>query len=115
MTSTENEKKITSYWLIGLAEALLIFAGGFLLLFWKHLPPEVPWLYSLPWGGSQLMSKIWFALTLPIAMAVGGVNLAISRRIRRQDIVVAVVIEGATLLLIVMYLAAFFRVVSIIT
>lgn len=115
MTSTENERKITSYWLIWLAEALLFLAGLFLLLFWKRLPPEVPWLYSLPWGGSQLMPKIWFALTLPIAMAVGGVNLAISRRIRRQDIVVAVVIEGATLLLIVMYLAAFFRVVSIIT
>ena len=48
-------------------------------------------------------------------MIVGLVNLVISKQIYRQDIVVAVVIEGAALLLTVMYLAAFFRVVSIIT
>lgn len=111
----KNERKITNHWLIGLAEALLFLAGVFLLLFWKHLPPEVPWLYSLPWGGAQLLPKIWFVLTLPIAVVAGGVNLIISERVRRRDTVVAVVIEGATLLLTVMYLAAFFRVVSIIT
>ena len=103
------------HWLVWLAEILLIFAGVFLLLFWNRLPPEVPWLYSLPWGASQLIPKIWFALTAPIAMAAGLVNLVISKRIYRHDPVVAVVIEGAALLLTVMYLAAFFRVVSIIT
>ena len=103
------------HWLVWLAEILLIFAGVFLLLFWNRLPPEVPWLYSLPWGASQLIPKIWFALTLPLAMAVGLANLVVSKQIYLQDIVVAVVIEGAALLLTVMYLAAFFRVVSIIT
>ncbi|MEK7064751.1 MAG: hypothetical protein AAB973_04055 [Patescibacteria group bacterium] len=115
MTNMENEGKITNHWLVGLAEVLLVFAGMFLLLFWKRLPPEVPWLYSLPWGGSQLISKIWFALSLPIVMVLGLVNLVMSRRIYRHDMVVAVVIDGAVLLLTVMYLAAFFRVVSIIT
>ena len=52
---------------------------------------------------------------LSVAMIVGLVNLVISKQIYRQDMVVAVVIEGAELLLTVMYLAAFFRVVSIIT
>ena len=48
-------------------------------------------------------------------MVLGLVNLVMSRRIYRHDMVVAVVIDGAVLLLTVMYLAAFFRVVSIIT
>ena len=115
MTDTKTEGKITRHRLVWLAEILLIFAGGFLLLFWNRLPPEVPWLYSLPWGAPQLIPKIWFALTLPLAMIAGLVNLVISKQIYRQDMVVAVVIEGAALLLTVMYLAAFFRVVSIIT
>ena len=115
MTSMTTEGKTANNWLIGLAEILLIFGGLFLLVFWNRLPPEVPWLYSLPWGESQLIPKIWFALTLPIMMMVGIVNVVISRRIYQHDKVVASVIEGAVLLLTVMYLAAFFRVVSIIT
>lgn len=32
------------------------------LIFWKKIPPQLPWFYSLPWGEVQLMKKsglIW--------------------------------------------------------
>ena len=35
--------------------------GGMLVLFWKQLPPQLPWLYSFPMGEKQLINKIWFA------------------------------------------------------
>lgn len=104
-----------NHWLVGLAEMLLLFAGVFLLFFWGRLPPEVPWLYSQPWGEVQLIPKIWFGLTLPMAMAIGGINFSISQRFYRRDATAGAMVEGATLLLVVMYLAAFFRVMSIVT
>lgn len=107
--------EMKNHWLIGLAETLLLFTGIFLLFFWKRLPPEVPWLYSQPWGETQLIPKIWFGLTLPMAVVVGLINLFVSRGTYRRDATSALVIEGATFLLAIMYLAAFFRVISIVT
>ena len=115
MTSTNSEGKPVTHWLIGLTEFLLVLAAMFLILSWRRLPPEVPWLYSLPWGEAQLIPKLWFGLGLVVAAAINLINLAISRRFQRGDTVVATVIGSASLLLTVMYLAAFFRVVSIIT
>lgn len=113
MTSQSNGR--TRHSLIAMAEILLILAGLLVIVIWKRLPPEVPWLYSLPWGEAQLIPKLWFVLTLPIMMMVGLVNLLIAARISKRDAVVATVVEGAVLLLTVMYLAGFFKVISIIT
>lgn len=97
-----------------ISELLLILSGGMtLLFFWIKLPPQLPWFYSLPWGENQLISKRWFGFGLVVLALVALVNYAIARHLDKKDVVVALVMEGATLLLTGLFLASFFRVLSI--
>ena len=101
-------------WLFGissLATGVLIIA---FLIFFRNLPPEIPWFYSLPWGEEILVNKFIFGGGLVVLLLVIGVNFFIARRYEKSDKVVAKVIEWATFLLTMMYLAGFVRVLSII-
>ncbi len=107
-------KNINSLTLIFILEmSLLLGAGVFFFVFWAKLPPQLPWLYSLPWGEGQLIPKPWFAGGLLILALVSLVNFYICLRLEKKDNVVGLVVAGASLLLIVIYLASFFRVLSI--
>ena len=100
-------------WLF-IGELSLILSGGVtLLFFWDKLPPQLPWFYSLPWGENQLISKMWFGFGLVALALIALVNYAIAKHLDKKDAVAAMVMEGATLLLISIYLASFFRVLSI--
>lgn len=100
-------------WLF-IGELSLILAGGaMLLIFWTKLPPQLPWFYSLPWGENQLIPKLWFGFGLMTLALITIVNYAIARKLDKKDKVVAMVMEGATALLTGLYLASFFRVLSI--
>jgi len=41
---------------------VVLLMGGVMALFWKRLPPQLPWFYSFPWGEKQLIGKAWFFL-----------------------------------------------------
>ena len=100
-------------WLF-IGELSLILAGGAtLLVFWTKLPPQLPWFYSLPWGENQLIPRAWFGIGLAVLTLVALANYLIARKLEKKDKVVALVVESATLLLISIYLASFFRVLSI--
>lgn len=100
-------------WLF-IGELFLILAGGTsLLFFWAKLPPQLPWFYSLPWGENQLIPKAWFGVGLAVLSLIVLVNYFVARRLNKKDEVVAMVVDGATLLLTGLYLASFFRVLSI--
>ena len=100
-------------WLF-IGELSLILAGGAsLLFFWAKLPPQLPWFYSLPWGENQLISKLWFGIGLAVLSLIVLLNYFIARRLDKKDKVVALVVESATALLTGLYLASFFRVLSI--
>ena len=100
-------------WLF-IGELSLILAGGAtLLFFWAKLPPQLPWFYSLPWGENQLVPKAWFGVGLAVLTLIALANYLIARKLEQKDGVVAVVVESATLLLTGLYLASFFRVLSI--
>lgn len=95
-------------------ELSLIFSGGaFFFFYFSKLPPELPWFYSLPWGEGQLIPKIWFGVGLIILAAICVLNFLISKRLKRADSIMALVVGWASLLLIIFYLASFFRVLSI--
>ena len=36
------------------ALAAVVLSVAFLIIFWKHIPPQIPFFYSLPWGEEQL-------------------------------------------------------------
>lgn len=97
--------------LIGILPILVM--AGILVVFWKQLPPQLPWLYSLPWGEQQLISKIYFAATL------GGLGVfflftkAVSTWAGKNDEIVRTTILTGGLMMILLYTASFIRVLSI--
>lgn len=101
------------YTLFGIGTLLLLGAGGFFLASYGSLPPQLPWLYSLPWGEAQLIPKPWFGLSLVAVLLATGINFLLSKRLAKNDQIAALVVEGATLLLILLYLASYIRVLLI--
>lgn len=109
MTKTIN--LITLFFILSFS---LILAGGvFLLSFWAKLPPQLPWLYSLPWGEGQLIPKLWFGLGLLILVVVSLINYFICLRLEKKDFVMGLVVAGGSLLFVILYLASFIRVLSL--
>jgi len=60
----ENHKTSTFIVLFWIGIALVLVMGGVMALFWKILPPQLPWFYSLPWGDGQLINKLWLVWIL---------------------------------------------------
>lgn len=89
---------------------LIVLAGVIFLLYWTKLPLQLPLLYSLPWGEVQLVPKIWFGLGLPILGVITLINAFITSAWEKTDPVIAWVVGGASFLLILLYLATFFRI-----
>lgn len=113
MSNEKNKGWFGKHWFIFLSGLLIIGAAITLLVVWMKLPPEVPWFYSLPWGEGQLIGRLWFASTLPLMGGIVLINLFISARMGRSDRIAALVVEGATLLLVIIFLASFLRVIAI--
>jgi|CXWL01.1.fsa_nt_gi hypothetical protein len=113
MSNEKSKSWIGKHGFIFLSGLLIVAAAIILLVSWMKLPSEVPWYYSLPWGEGQLIGRFWFASTLPLMGTIVLINLFISTRIGRDDRIAALVVEGATLLLVIIFLASFFRVISI--
>ncbi|MBU1256673.1 hypothetical protein KKA49_03235, partial [Patescibacteria group bacterium] len=59
-------------WIVAGGNLVFLALGVFIWLF-KKLPPEMPWLYSLPWGEQQLVGKVWFGAGLGGVLIVLGV------------------------------------------
>lgn len=91
----------------------LLIGGVILVINYKKLPPEVPWLYSLPWGEQQLIPKVWYTAGFGILVIINIFNLFIARMLSRGDEVVPKVIWGANLLITLLYLASFVQVLGI--
>ena len=70
----ENKKTISfaNIAIIG-AQVLLIF------LSWNKLPPEIPLLYSQPWGTDQLAPGFMILLLPLLSFFVLAVNLSLSK------------------------------------
>ncbi len=97
-----------------MGELTLITAAGLGLgFFWQKLPAQMPWFYSLPWGEDQLIPKLWHGIGLAILALICVLNYLVARKLDKSDRVVALVVESAGLVLVCLYLASFFRVISI--
>lgn len=97
-----------------LGEAIVGLMGLILVWFWKTLPPQVPWFYSLPGGEQQLVDKIVLAGVL--AGAAGSLLLTkiIARWASAEDSPVEITVMTGGLVAIVLLAAGFIKVMQII-
>lgn len=113
--STDNSKDNRSALLLGLTSITFLgLAGAVLGYFWKLLPPEIPWFYSLPWGEAQLIPKSWFGVGLGVVLVINLGNLFLAKFLSKTDRIVANGVAGANLLVTALYLISLAKVVTII-
>ncbi len=92
----------------------LVFVGfGVLAWMWNGLPPEIPWLYSLPWGEQQLVDKIWFAVGLGGILLVLGICGWFSKVLSKEDPRAGTLLSRGVFVLVVIYLLSFFQVLRL--
>lgn len=94
-------------------EGVVLVMGLVLAWFWKTLPPQVPWFYSLPGGEQQLVSK----LILAIVLVGSAVSLFVTKILAKwasvEDSPVEITIMTGGLVAVVLVAAGFFRVIQI--
>ena len=93
---------------------MIFLMGGSLIWLWRRLPPELPWFYSLPWGEQQLIRKEWFAAMLGGLTILFVLTKFIAGWTGVKDEISKNTIMGGGLLVVIMYLAGFVRVISIV-
>lgn len=87
---------------------------GLLAVFWQKIPPEVPLLYSRPWGTEQLVSPLLLWL-LPISgLVVGGIIGTLATK-PRTDPLLKIMTLGTSLVIQGIILLGLFRIVVIVT
>ena len=84
-----------------------------LLVFNKSLPPQVPLLYSLPWGQDQLVSPKWL-WGLPLVILVIGGGMTGWGQLCKQEKVLAGILFATGLVGQILVLGAFMRILLIV-
>lgn len=110
---SDKRKFTTAKILYWMGIFLVLLMAGTVGLFWKQLPPQLPWYYSLPWGESQLINKLVF---MWIFLGT-GVSLTFIRLVAnwagKDDATVQNTIMTGAFVAIVLILASFSRVMMI--
>lgn len=92
---------------------LLLVAAVLLVIFWGRLPQELPWLYSLPEGETQLLDKRFFALGLILLAWIFALDVWLSQIFSKRDVVLGRIVLWAGVGVVALYLASFFRVITL--
>lgn len=99
LVADEFSRKSYSYALIIIG--LMIVGVGF---FWTLLPFEVPLYYSKPWGESRLSPKLGLLLLPGLSISVLLINVAISKILQSENVMLIKSLAGATLVISSMFL-----------
>jgi hypothetical protein len=91
------------------------WAVGFLLLlfFWNRLPAELPWFYSLPEGEEQLLDKRFFALGGVLLAWIFALDVWVSQILSKRDVILGRIMLWSGVVIVVLYLASFIRVITL--
>ncbi len=93
---------------------LLVLLGGLsLVIWWKKLPPELPWLYSLPWGEGQLIKKeLMFGGMAGLGVGVIFSNL-VAQWVGKTDKGAGMIVRRVSTILVVLFLLSWYRVLRL--
>lgn len=81
---------------------------------WKSLPPKIPWMYSLPWGEEQLISKIWWAASLGIWTMIFFLTKKLIRWAAKDDDQVEMVLTWSLVIINGLFLAGIYKVLRLV-
>lgn len=107
-----KNKTVKNIFTVG--ELVVGLMGLVLAWFWKSLPPQIPWFYSLPGGEQQLVNKLWLVWVLAGAVLSLMVTKIVARWASVEDSPVEITIMTGGLVAVVLLAAGFFRVMQII-
>lgn len=86
-----------------------------LLFFWFKLPPQVPLLYSRPWGENQLVNKSLITLLPGLSTFLSLVNLRLASLLFKNEKFLSQVLVWLNLTVAVLAATALVRILIIIT
>lgn len=97
-----------------LGSYFLVMLGGLsLAIWWKKLPPELPWLYSLPWGEQQLIKKeLVVGGMIGLGIGVMFSNL-VARWVGKTDEGAGKIVRRVSTVLVVLFLLSWYRVLRL--
>jgi hypothetical protein len=100
----------------GIIVGYLLILINFIIvgIFWNKLPSPIPWLYSLPWGEEQLVSKYWFVGGTGIVSFVFFVDIILGMWLGKKDKILTDLAIWFGVGIILIYLASFWRVLMIV-
>ena len=87
--------------------------GGVLALFWSKLPPQLPWLYSFPFGEKQLIGKIMFIWIFAGMEGVLFITRLIANWAGKDDTTVQNTIMIGIFVAVALMAASFFQIMAI--
>ena len=109
------EKRIitTSDRLFWAGAGVVLVMASVMLLFWNRLPPQLPWLYSFPWGEKQLLGKWWFVWIFAGMEGVLFATRLIANWAGKDDSTVQNTVMIGVLTTVILMAASFFKIMSI--
>lgn len=95
----------------------LILALSFIIIgiFYRSLPPQIPFYYSLPWGEEQLAQNYYILLLPGFALVIFLVNFIITLLISKKDLLLAQIILWSTCFVALLALITLIRIIVIVT
>jgi len=82
----EEQEGINEFQLVtGLMGGVWLLVVILLIVFWKRLPPEMPWFYSLPRGEDQLIGKRGVGLVMGGLGIVLGLDAFLANIFREKE------------------------------
>ena len=92
---------------------MILLAALMVGIFYKRLPSELPFLYSLPWGEKQLIGRVWFSLSPVVCGLVFSLDMWLSYLVSKSDEVLGKVVVWFGVGIVAMYLVTFLKVLSL--
>jgi len=92
---------------------VILIMGGVLALFWNKLPPQLPWLYSFPFGEKQLIEKTLFIWIFAGMEGVLFITRLIANWAGKDDTTVQNTIMIGIFVAVALMAASFFQIMAI--
>lgn len=103
----------TSDFLFILSGLLIVVMLGAVGVYWKKLPPEIPWFFSMPWGEQQLIEKKYWLAMIGVLGLLMGITRGVASWAGGEDKIVKTTVAGGALLVSILFMATLARVLWI--